>query len=148
MYLLGFSLEALAADEDLVDLDFNEALAMALQLLVLLLALVVEHEDLVATAFADDLGQHLRAAQLLLKLTLFAADSNNVGELERAVFVGALLNPDGIAGGYTVLLTTGANDCVHSLKPHAARRMPRLLFLICSMSCQEALALPVPDFAA
>jgi hypothetical protein len=68
--LLLFGLEALAADEDLVDLDFDEALAVALELLVLLLALVVEDEDLVAAAFGDDFGGDLGAAEIGLEANL------------------------------------------------------------------------------
>ena len=52
--LLRFGFEALAADQDLVDLDFDEALAVTLHFLVLLLAFEVEDEDLVTTAFADN----------------------------------------------------------------------------------------------
>src|SRR5882724_766367 len=65
------SLEALTVHQNLVDLYLNEVLPMPLKLLVLLLAFEVEDQDLVATAFAYDIGQHLRATELLLKLTLF-----------------------------------------------------------------------------
>src|SRR6185437_7473414 len=107
------SLEALAIHLDLVDLHLNEALAVALQLLVLLLPLVVEDKDLVAAALADDLGQHLRAAQLLLKLALVAAHRQHIRELQRAIVL-ALLNPQRVAGSHAVLLAAGTNDCVHN----------------------------------
>src|SRR6185437_5355548 len=106
-------LEALAIHLDLVDLHLNEALAVALQLLVLLLPLVVEDKDLVAAALADDLGQHLRAAQLLLKLALVAAHCQHIRELQRAIVL-ALLNPQRVAGSHAVLLAAGTNDCVHN----------------------------------
>src|SRR5579875_3641176 len=98
--------EAPAVHLDLVDLDLNEALAMALQLLILLLALVVEHKDLVPAAFTHDGGEHLGAAQLLLEAACFAANRHYVRELQRAVLVPALLNLQGVARGHTVLLAT------------------------------------------
>ena len=61
---------------------------MSLHLLVLLLALELEDEDLVAAAFADDGGENLGSGEVGLELTLFCADGENVGELELAVFVG------------------------------------------------------------
>src|ERR1700744_3576109 len=105
--LLGFGLEALAADQDLVDLDFDEALAVALHLLVLLLALEVEDEDLVATAFADHGSENLGAAEGLLELPPFARHGDDFGKLDVAVLMLGLLDADGVAGSDAVLLTTG-----------------------------------------
>src|SRR6185437_15285901 len=62
---------------------------------------------------ADDLGQHLRAAQLLLKLALVAAHRQHIRELQRAIVL-ALLNPQRVAGSHAVLLAAGTNDCVHN----------------------------------
>src|ERR1700712_5784108 len=70
--LMKLSLVGLSVDEDLVDLYFNEILAVALHLLVLLLALQLEDQDLFATAFAQNLRGDLRSAELRLELTLFA----------------------------------------------------------------------------
>jgi hypothetical protein len=70
-----FGLEALAVDQDLVDLDFDEVLAVALHLLVLLLALELEDQDLVAAAFAEHGAGDLGAGQLGLELARFAADA-------------------------------------------------------------------------
>jgi hypothetical protein len=80
--------EALAVDEDLVDLDLDEVLAVSLHLLVLLLALELEDEDLVAAAFVDDGCEDLCTFEVGLELAFFAADGEDVGELELAVFVG------------------------------------------------------------
>ena len=55
---------------------------MSLHLLVLLLALELEDEDFVAAAFADDRGENLGALEVGLELALFAADGEDVGELE------------------------------------------------------------------
>src|SRR3984885_9231837 len=87
-----FFLEALAVDEDLVDLDLDEVLTVPLHLLVLLLALELEDEDLVATAFAYDGGENFGAGEVGLELTLFAADGEDVGELDVAVLVGGCFN--------------------------------------------------------
>ena len=80
----GLRLEGLAVDQDLVDLDLDEALAVTLHLLVLLLALELEDEDLVAAAFAEDRGGNLGAGEVGLELALFAADGEDVGELDCA----------------------------------------------------------------
>ena len=59
-----FFLEALAVDDDLVDLDLDEALAVALHLLVLLLALQLEDEDFVETAFAEHGAGHFDSGEV------------------------------------------------------------------------------------
>jgi len=105
--------EALAIDEDLVDLDLDEVLAMTLHLLVLLLALELEDEDLVAAAFADDGCEDLGTLEVGLELALFAADGEDVGELELAVFVGGGFDLQLLAGGDEILFAAGADDCVH-----------------------------------
>jgi hypothetical protein len=112
--VLGGLVVAEVADEDLFDLDFDEALAVPLELLVLLLALVVEDEELVATAFGDNLGYDLGAGEVGLELALIEGDGDDFGELDGAVVVLGLLDADGVAGGDAVLFTTGFDDCVHS----------------------------------
>src|SRR5581483_4445399 len=75
--------ELFAVNVDFGDLERSEALAMALELLVLLLALVVEDQDFLAAAFAEDLsgdGGVFRAA----KLALAVAHGEHVGNLELA----------------------------------------------------------------
>ena len=106
-------LEALAVDENLVDFDLNEVLAVALHLLVLLLALELEDEDLFATAFADDGGENLGSGEVGLELALFAADGEDVGELDVAVLVGGGFNLQLLARRDQILFAAGADDCVH-----------------------------------
>src|SRR5216683_8323217 len=102
------SLEALAVGQDLVDFDLNEVLPVALHLLVLLLALELEDQDLLAAAFANDGGEYLCAGQVGLKLALFAADGEDVGELDCAVLVGSGLNLQLLAWRDQVLFAAGA----------------------------------------
>jgi hypothetical protein len=105
--------EALAVDEDLVDLDLDEVLAVALHLLILLLALELEDEDLVAAAFADDGCEDLCSLEVGFEFALFAADGEDVREFEFAVFVGGGFDLQLFAGGDEVLFAAGADDCVH-----------------------------------
>src|ERR1700761_8895078 len=91
------SLQALAADQDLIDLDLYECLAVALHLLVLLLALVMEYKDLVAAAFANDLGRDLRALEILLEVAFRAGDGDDIGELKLAALGTGLFDLDQIA---------------------------------------------------
>src|SRR5260370_38101561 len=79
---LSLCLEALPIDEDLVDLDLDEVLAVSLHLLVLLLALELEDEDLVAAAFADGGGGDLGSGEAVLGLALFGPHGQDVGEVE------------------------------------------------------------------
>ena len=106
-------LEGLAVDEDLVDSDLNEVLAVSLHLLVLLLALELEDEDLIAAAFADDGGQNLGSVEIGLEFALFGADGEDVGELEFAVFVGGGFDLQLLAWGDEVLFAAGADNCIH-----------------------------------
>jgi hypothetical protein len=57
-------LEALAVHVDLIDLDLNKALTVPLQLFVLLLALQVKDQYLVAAAFLHHLSDHFGAGEL------------------------------------------------------------------------------------
>src|SRR4051812_39540713 len=84
---------------------------MSDQFLVLLLALELEDEDLVAPAFFHHLTGDAGATGGGGKLV--AADGKNVGKLDGALAVGRLLDLDHVAGGDTVLLAAGADDCVH-----------------------------------
>ena len=105
--------EALAVDEDLVDLDLDEVLPVTLHLLILLLALELEDENLIATAFTDDGGEDLGSVEVGLELALFGANGEDVRELELAIFVGGGLDLQLLAGGDEVLFAAGADDCVH-----------------------------------
>src|ERR1700730_11215410 len=73
------SLEALSAESDFRDADRGVRLPMSSQLLVLLLAFVVEHEDLCAAAFFDYVA-HDTCIGLLTDLSRFAGNRQN-GEL-------------------------------------------------------------------
>src|SRR5579863_7686191 len=104
---------AVAVHLDLADLHLGERLAVALQLLVLLLPLEVEDQHLVAAAFADDGAEHLRRLRLHQRPAV-ARKGENVGELHRAVFGwGNRLHLHYVAGSNPVLLATCANHRVH-----------------------------------
>src|SRR6476661_6655767 len=100
---------------DVVDADFSEALTMTALARVVLAALHLEHDDLLAAAVADDLagdhgaGQHgnagldvlaVVAEEDLVEFNLAARFANERGEL-----VGA-------AGFDTILLAAGLDDRV------------------------------------
>src|SRR3984885_8555459 len=106
-----FFLETPTVDEDLVDLDLDETLAMTLHLLVLLFALELENKDLVAATLADDRGQNLGSIEIGLELAVFGADGEDVGKLEFAVLVGGGFNLQLLARGDEVLFAAGADDC-------------------------------------
>src|ERR1700733_7610119 len=113
-------LEALSVHRNLVDADLDEVLAVALHLLVLLLALQLEDQDLVAAAFAQHSARHLRAVQRRLKLALFRADGEHVGELNRAIGVRRALQLQRLTRGDDILLAAGTNYCIHSQTSCAA----------------------------
>ena len=115
-------LELLPVESDLGDADGGVVLAMSAQLLVLLLALVMENED-------------FRAAALLRRFRRSRARRIADGDLPSApetastslnstwpsVPVAWLLHSNHIAGRHPVLLTTGADDRVHT---HASVKTP------------------------
>ena len=70
----------LAVGLDSLDANFHEILAMTLELFVLLFALQVEDENLVAAAFANDLGCDLCVGRLGDGAG-FTGDSEYVAEL-------------------------------------------------------------------
>src|SRR5690242_5380879 len=67
-----------------VDANLREALAMSLQLLVLLLPLVVEDQDLVPAALADNGSDDFRAGRAAQGAGI-AREREHVAEFERAV---------------------------------------------------------------
>src|SRR5437868_14237076 len=102
------------------DADRGELLAMSDQLLVLLLALELENQDLVAAALFHHLASNARALGIGGKS--LAADRQHVGKFNVAAAVLGLLDLDHVARGDTVLLAAGADDCVHrSLQIFTAR---------------------------
>lgn len=111
---LSYLSPALLESDDFVDFDFNEVLAVALHLLVLLFALELEDEDLVSAAFAYNGGGDLDSGEVGDELTCFGGDCDDVGEFECAVLVSGGFDLQLLAWGDEVLFATGANDCVHS----------------------------------
>src|SRR5581483_7388067 len=75
---------------DGLDAYLGKILAVSLQLLVLLFALVMEHQDLVPAAVADDLSGHLGGARLN-HIAGFARNGENVAELD-GLFAGCRCN--------------------------------------------------------
>src|SRR5690242_11127161 len=107
------SLETLSAKSNFRDAHRGKVLPVAAQLLVLLLALVMKNQDLLAAAFADNFADHARV-WLLAHLALFAGDRQH-GELQMPVSAGPdLLHSNYIAGRHPVLLPTGADNRVHT----------------------------------
>jgi hypothetical protein len=81
--------------------------------LVLLLALVMENQNLCAPAFFHDCADHARV-RLISDLTFFSGHCDH-GELHLTVRAGAdLLYSNYIAGRHPVLLSTGADNRVHT----------------------------------
>src|SRR5580700_4383756 len=112
------SLKALPAKSDFRDAHRCVRLPVPAQLLVLLLALVVEHEDLRAAALFNHLADHARIRLLAglagLNLACFAGNRQH-GELDLTVSAGDyFLHSNYISGRHPVLLSTGADDRVHT----------------------------------
>jgi hypothetical protein len=95
---------------------------MSAQLLVLLLALVVEDEDLIGSAFSHNLAAHSCFRLWFADLSVATRERENFIETNFAVgAVADLLHPDHVSGCDSILFTTGADHRVHthsSLKPH------------------------------
>src|SRR5437868_6652379 len=108
-----------AVELDAGDADRGELLAMSDQLLVLLLALELKDQDLVAATFFHHLAGDAGAFGVGGKVIV--ADGENVGEFDLALAVRRLLDFDHVAGGDTVLLAAGADDCVHMKSPNIHR---------------------------
>src|SRR5579863_9595622 len=107
------SLEALAAKSDFSDPHSGVRLPMPAQFLVLLLALVMENQNLRTAAFFDNRADDPRV-RLISDLTFFTGDRND-GEFHLTVRSGSdLLHPNHIARRHPVLLPTGADNRVHT----------------------------------
>src|SRR5579872_2520825 len=107
------SFEALSAKGDLGNAHGREVLPVPAQLLVLLLALVMEDQDLRAAAFFNDLADHARTRSIV-DLAFFARNCEH-GKLHQAIGAGArLLHSNYVAGRHPVLLATGADNRVHT----------------------------------
>src|SRR5580700_7408856 len=113
-FLLGQfrSLEALPAKSDLSNAHRGVRLTVSAQLLVLLLALVVEHQDLRAAALFDNLADHA-PVPLLAHLAFVEYGDNR--KFHQAVSAGfQFLYSNYISGRHPVLLSTGADNRVHT----------------------------------
>src|SRR5258707_893498 len=90
---------------------------MALQLLVLLLALEVKDQNLIPASLADDGAKHL-ACRGFGEGILSVRKSQHVVKFHRAVGLDpCLFNLDNFAWGDTILLTTRADHSVHRNPP-------------------------------
>src|ERR1700722_12383056 len=125
--LLQFrSLELLAVECDLDNPHRGKVLPMPAQLLILLLALVMEDQDLLLAALLDNFSGHLRSGFRHANLAGLGRDRQHVAELNFAVAAGALaLYSNYVAGRHPVLLATGADDRVHTYS--SVNNVPRTL---------------------
>src|SRR5580658_1915295 len=109
------SLEALPVKSNLSDAHGSVGLPMSAQLLVLLLALVVENQNLRATAFFHQLADNPRSRFRLPDLTFSTGHSQNLRELDLAIGArGQFLHSNHISGRHPVLLAAGADNRVHT----------------------------------
>src|ERR1700757_4679548 len=107
------SFEALSVESDLRNPHRGKRLPMPTQLLVLLLAFVMEDEDLRGAAFSDHFADH-PGIGLIADLAFFARNGDH-GELHLPVGAGAqFLHSNYIARRHPVLLPTGADNRVHT----------------------------------
>src|SRR5580704_779058 len=114
-------LETLPIECNLGDAHRGERLSMSTQLLVLFLALVMEDENFLGASLLDDLAAHVRAGLRQANLTIAAGNRQHIAELDFAVCIGLGLQANHISGRHSVLLSTGADDRVHtyaSIKTH------------------------------
>src|SRR5580692_9328767 len=97
---------AIAVHLNFADAYLREALAVALQLLVLLLPLEVEDQNLVAAPFGDHGAEHFGGLRLYERSGI-AGEGENVAKFNRAV-LGRLDRFDlhDVAGSNPVLLST------------------------------------------
>src|SRR6266568_6424299 len=84
-----------AIDLNFVDAYFGEGLAMSLELLVLLLPLVMEDENLVATALAEHRSYYLRRSGFGDGAGI-TRERENVAELDGFTFGLSLLNLENV----------------------------------------------------
>src|SRR5207248_7304220 len=105
--------EALPVEADLADAYRRERLAMPAQLLVLLLALVMEDQDLVAPALFHDGADHTRPGFRTANLAFAAADRQHVAKLNHAFFSRRALDANYVSKRNTILLSAGADHRVH-----------------------------------
>src|ERR1035437_3335300 len=106
---------------NLGDADRGIVLPVSPQLFVLLLALVVEDQDLVAASLLDDFASYERSRPRRQNATRLGGNRQHIAELDLAVLVFLCFHPDYIARGYPILLSTCADHRVHKLSLYSCR---------------------------
>src|SRR5271157_2937235 len=120
-----------AVHVDAGDLHGGVRLAMSIQLLVLLLALEVEDQNLVAAALLDDLSGDKRIRRLA-DLALGGADGQHFVELHvLAASLRQLLDLNYVSGRDAILLSPGADHRVHGNASNSYIRAPQRFALAC-----------------
>src|SRR4029077_761866 len=134
--------EFLAVERDLGDAHGSVSLAMSAQLLILLLALVMEDQNLRGAALLHDFTGHERSGLGAADLAGLAGDSQHLVEFYFPVgAVALILESNHIAGRHPVLLTSGADDRVHTYasvqscaRPRSGAIAGNLLNFLCLLS--------------
>src|SRR5579863_9765864 len=106
--------ELLPIERNLGDPYRREILPVSTELLVLLLALVMENQNLCAPALFDNLAGHARTRCWHGYLALAAGNRQHVAEFNLAVCVSLRFQPNHVSGRHPVLFATGADDRVHT----------------------------------
>src|SRR5262249_15123926 len=104
---------------DLRNAHCGKRLPMPAQFLVLLLTLVVEYENLVVTAFLNNLSGYACFRLWPANLALIAGHCQHVLKLDGVTAVAQLLHTDHVSRRDTILFTTGADDRVHNASINA-----------------------------
>src|SRR6266478_1129337 len=108
-------LERLPIKRNLCNPDRRIVLPESAQLLVLLLALVMEDQDLLTASLLDHLAGYARARTRRHNAARLGRNRQHVAELHKSIRVGLFFHPDHIARGDTVLFSTCADHRVHKL---------------------------------
>src|ERR687891_2306085 len=104
---------------DLADAQHRLQLAMAALAPIVLAPLLLEHDHLLGLALLQHLGHHLGAldqgrADLQLAAVLLVTDHQHLIEGDRLAHLAIeALDLDHLAGGNPILLSAGADHCVH-----------------------------------
>src|SRR5205807_491939 len=108
-------LKALPVKSNLRDAHSAEGLPVPAQLLILLLAFVVENQNLRSAAFFHEFADDPRSRLRLRNLSFATRHSQYLGELHLAISArGQLLHSNHIPGRHPVLLSTSADNRVHT----------------------------------
>src|SRR6476646_385246 len=111
--------KALAVEGDLGYAHRRERLPVSGKLLVLLFALVVKYQYLIAAPFAQDAPGDARLRLRPANLAIGTGDHQHFAEFHVAVLRRwEFLHPDDVARRDAILLAPGATDCVHGCLSH------------------------------